>query len=95
METLNLHSTYNADTKPSLRLVKVDSACYLLLLSLLLLLLLLRKWKNEDAKIPVTPSFVLGTHQTVFQKYKNKIKILLLLLLLFKDLYKTVLAQKQ
>ena len=26
----------------------------------------LRKWKNEDAKIPVTPSFVLGTHQTVF-----------------------------
>ena len=24
------------------------------------------KWKNEDAKIPVTPSFVLGTHQTVF-----------------------------
>ena len=25
-----------------------------------------RKWKNEDAKIPVTPSFVLGTHQTVF-----------------------------
>ena len=24
---------------------------------------LLRKWKNEDAKIPVTPSFVLGTHQ--------------------------------
>ena len=21
---------------------------------------------NEDAKIPVTPSFVLGTHQTLF-----------------------------
>ena len=29
----------------------------------------LRKWKNEDEKIPVTPSFVLGTHQTVLYQY--------------------------
>ena len=33
----------------------------------LLVLYPTRKWKNEDAKIPVTPRFVLGTHQTVYR----------------------------